>query len=73
MLGIPTVEAWPELDALPHWRADTEGIRTVCCRRFVRLLAKSLNARVNPPRQKALWQHNACAVGLPTKEISLRG
>ncbi len=31
VLGMPTVEAWPELDALPHWRADTEGIRTVCC------------------------------------------
>jgi len=29
---MPTVEAWPELDALPHWRADTEGISTVCCR-----------------------------------------
>ena len=27
MLAMPTVEAWPELDALPHWRADTEGIR----------------------------------------------
>ena len=27
MLALPTVEAWPELDAMPHWRADTEGIR----------------------------------------------
>ena len=27
MLAMPTVDTWPELDAMPHWRADTEGIR----------------------------------------------
>ena len=28
MLGPPIPKAWPELEALPHWRDNTEGVRT---------------------------------------------
>ena len=33
---MPTVEAWPELEALLHWRADTEGIIEVWCSPWLR-------------------------------------